>query len=55
MVNLRRIWRHERELAEKTGKDLASLLSRAWLRPRPWFPVQFVRRLPRLGLKWAKA
>jgi hypothetical protein len=54
MVNLRRIWRHERELAEKKGKDLGSLLSRGWLRPRPWFHVHSVRRFPHFGLTWAK-
>jgi hypothetical protein len=54
MVNLRRIWRHERELAEKKGKDLASLLSRGWLRPRPWFHVRSIRRFPRPAITWAK-
>jgi hypothetical protein len=54
MVNLRRIWRHERDLAEKTAQDLGSLLSRGWLRPRPWFHVQSVLRLLRFGLTWAR-
>jgi hypothetical protein len=55
MVNLRRIWRHERELAEKKEKDLLSFLSRSWLHPRSWFHVQFVRRVQHFGLTWAKA
>jgi hypothetical protein len=55
MVNLRRIWRHERELAEQKGQDLLSLLSRSWLRQRFWLPVQFVRPVRRFRLIWAKA
>jgi hypothetical protein len=43
MVNLRRIWRHERELAEQKAQDLLSLLSFCWQRPRSWFCVQYVR------------
>lgn len=54
MVNLRRIWRHERELAEKTTKDMASLLSRGWLRPKTWFHVQPACPLLRFALTWAK-
>jgi hypothetical protein len=55
MVNLRRIWRHERELAEQKGQDLLSLLSQSWLRQRSWLHVQFVRPVQRFGLIWAKA
>jgi hypothetical protein len=46
MVNLRRIWRHERELAEKKAQDLLALLSRGWLRPGPWFHIQLVHHTP---------
>jgi hypothetical protein len=54
MVNLRRIWRHERELAEKKGQDLLSSLFRGGLRPRSRFHVQFVRRVQSFRLSWAK-
>ena len=54
MVNLRRIWRHERELAVKRGQHLLISLSRGWLSPRRWFHVRSVRRVPRFGLTWAK-
>jgi len=37
MVNLRRIWRHERQLAQKKSRKAASLLSRCRLRLRSWF------------------
>jgi hypothetical protein len=50
MVNLRRIWRHERELAEQKGQALRSFLLRGWLCPRSRFDAQFVRRLPRFAL-----
>jgi hypothetical protein len=50
MVNLRRIWHHERELAEKKAQDLLALLSRGWLRPGSRFHVQLVPILPRFGL-----
>ena len=36
MVNLRRIWRHERQLAEKKRQEATSLLSRCCLRLRTW-------------------
>jgi hypothetical protein len=49
MVNLRRIWHHEQELAEKKAQDLLAWLSRGWLCPRSWFHVQFVLGRPRLG------
>lgn len=55
MVNLRRIWHHEQELAEKKAQDFLVLLSRGWLCPRSWFHVQFVPRTPRLGLICTKA
>lgn len=54
MVNLRRIWRHERALAEKKSQELVSLLSRTWLRPRSWFHLQPVPVIPHLGLTRAK-
>jgi len=55
MVNLRRIWRHERELAEQKGQDLLSLLSRCWLRQRSWFRVQSVRSARHFGHSCAEA
>lgn len=54
MVNLRRIWRHERELAEQKGHDLLSLLSRCWLRQRSWFRAQSVRSAQHFGLSCAE-
>ena len=39
MVNLRRIWRHEQQLAQKKSQEAASLLSRCCLRLRSWFHV----------------
>jgi hypothetical protein len=36
MVNLRRIWRHEQQLAKKKNQEAASLLSRCCLRLRSW-------------------
>jgi hypothetical protein len=55
MVNLRRIWRYERKLAEKKAQDLLSLLSRCWLRQRPWFRVRSAPNAQHLGLSCAKA
>ena len=49
MVNLRRIWHHEQELAEQQTQDLLTLLLRGCLRPRSWFRVRFVRGTLRLG------
>jgi len=37
MVNLRRIWHHEQELAARKGPDTLSLLSTRWLALRSWF------------------
>ena len=54
MVNLRRIWCHERALAEKKSQDLVSLLPLAWLRPRSWLHLQPVPVVPHLGLTRAK-
>jgi hypothetical protein len=36
MVNVRRIWRHEQQLAQKKSQEAASLLSRCCLRLRSW-------------------
>lgn len=36
MVNVRRIWRHEQQSAQKKGQEVASLLSRCCLRLRSW-------------------
>jgi hypothetical protein len=53
MVNLRRIWRYEREVAEEKAQDLLSLLSRCRLRERSWFCVRSVRIAQHLGLRCA--
>lgn len=55
MVNLRRIWRHERELAEKRAQDLPSLLFSCWLRQKSSFRDRAVRNAPHTGLSCAKA
>jgi hypothetical protein len=55
MVNLRRIWRHERELAKQKGHDLFSLLSLCWLRQRSWFRAQAGRSAQHSGLSCAEA
>ena len=44
MVNLRRIWRHEQELAQQESQEVLSLLSRGWLRLISLFHTQPVRR-----------
>jgi hypothetical protein len=44
MVNLRRIWRYEQQLARQKSQEVLSLLSRGWLRLRSSFHVQPVRR-----------
>ncbi|MCJ7558717.1 MAG: transposase [Gammaproteobacteria bacterium] len=44
MVNLRRIWRYEQQLARQKSQEVLSLLSRDWLCLRSWFHVQPVRR-----------
>jgi hypothetical protein len=54
MVNLRRIWRHERELAEQKGQHLLSSLSHRWWRPSSWVRVQSVRRAQHPGLTYSK-
>ncbi len=45
MVNLRRIWRHEQQLAQKKSPQAASLLS-CCLRLRSWFHMLKLHRLP---------
>jgi hypothetical protein len=39
MVNVRRIWRHEQQLAQNKSQEVASLLSRCCLRLRSWMHV----------------
>jgi hypothetical protein len=39
MVNVRRIWRHEQQLAQNKSQEAASLLSRCFLRLRSWVHV----------------
>lgn len=46
MVNLRRIWHHEQELAAKKGPEALSLLSNRWLALRSWFHCWHNRLLP---------
>ena len=55
MVNLRRIWRHEQELAQQKSQEVLSLLSRGWLRLRSLFHTQLVRRFLNPALVLAKA
>jgi hypothetical protein len=55
MVNLRRIWRHERELAEKKAQRLLSFLSRCWLHQRSWFRVQSAHSARHFVLTCAEA
>jgi len=43
MVNLRRIWQHEQEMAKKKSQEGLLLLSRGYLRLRSWFHVEVVR------------
>lgn len=50
MVNLRRIWRHERELAEKESEDFRPFLSVAIQRPRSWFRARSSRHFRYFGL-----
>jgi hypothetical protein len=50
MVNLRRIWRHERELAEKASQTLRLLLSFGLRDLRSWFHCRSVRRFPNSDL-----
>jgi hypothetical protein len=54
MVNLRRVWRYERESANQEAQNLLSLLFRIWLRPRSWFWAQLVPRVRHLSLTWTK-
>lgn len=49
MVNVRRIWRYERELAEKASKDLALLFPLRFRCLRSWFHSRSVCRFPILG------
>jgi hypothetical protein len=44
MVNLRRIWRHEQQLAQKKSQEAASSLSRCCLRLRSWFHMLKLHR-----------
>jgi hypothetical protein len=46
MVNLRRIWRYEQQLAKKTSQEALSLLYRGWLRLRSLFHAQPIRPIP---------
>jgi hypothetical protein len=46
MVNLRRIWHHEQELAAKEGQRAISLLSSRWLALRFWLHPWHARRFP---------
>jgi hypothetical protein len=39
MVNVRRIWRHEQQLAQNKSQEVASFLSRCCLRLRSWIHV----------------
>lgn len=55
MVNLRRIWRHERELAEQKAQYLLSLLSCCWLRQRSWLCARPTRIALHLGFSCAQA
>lgn len=50
MVNLRRIWRYERELAEKANENLGLLLLFGFRSLRSWFHSRSVRRFPGFGL-----
>lgn len=54
MVNLRRIWRHERELAEQKAQNLFSLLFCCCLRQRSGLRVRAFRRTQHLGFSCAK-
>jgi hypothetical protein len=45
MVNVRRIWRHEQQLAQKKSQETASLLSRFCLRLKPWIHMLKLRHL----------
>ena len=45
MVNLRRIWRYERQLAKQKSQEALSLLSRNWLHLRSLFHGQPIRCL----------
>jgi len=44
MVNLRRIWHHEQELAAKKGQKALSFLSSRWLALRSWLHPWHARR-----------
>jgi hypothetical protein len=55
MVNLRRIWRHERELAEKASENLGPLLLFDFRSLRSWVHGRPVRRFPGFGLIPAKS
>jgi hypothetical protein len=54
MVNLRRIWRYERQLARQKSQEVLSLLSHGWLRLRSSFHGQPVRRSLNFVLVLAK-
>jgi hypothetical protein len=54
MVNLRRIWHNERELAEKKAQDILVLLFRGRFRPSSRFHVQSTLRIPSFALTCAK-
>jgi hypothetical protein len=55
MVNLRRIWRYERELAEKANEKLGLLLLFGFRSLRSWCHGRSVRRFPAFGLIPAKS
>jgi hypothetical protein len=50
MVNLRRIWRYERDLAEKASKNLRLFLLHGFRGLRSWFHGRSVRRFRSFGL-----
>ena len=50
MVNLRRIWRYERDLAEKTSENLRLSLLLGFRGLRSWFHSRSVRRFRSFGL-----
>ena len=54
MVNLRRIWRYEQQLAKEGSEQLLSLLSRCWLHLRHHVHPRCARYSTNLGLAPAK-
>jgi hypothetical protein len=49
MVNVRRIWRHERAVAAKRAQEMLSFLFSRWQSLRSWFHRPLVRRFPGLA------